>query len=274
VTSSATEIKPRETEYAACLSNNVVNHIRDINGQGLFFDCVIYRPAEGFPIENELVVHTTSATNCCIACQTTANCAGSFFAPSDQECHLTYAAARCCATCAVHIPLRYRLPVRIWSGIPVWSVSVRLRSPQQHSYPPLPHQRPTLRLPLPHAKLLVPLWRSLSHSKWNREWDVSHPVPLRIRPAFGYLPLKPLSLTHGDKCISHRLPLTTATPVQNSNGTCAAGSMSLYLGTIQGQEDFPEEYALVFSNGPCGRFSAWPVPVVDVPVESVLGVGQ
>jgi hypothetical protein len=48
-----------------------VNRIRDVNGKSIFFDRVIYRPAEGFPIENGLVVNTTSAVNCCVACQTT-----------------------------------------------------------------------------------------------------------------------------------------------------------------------------------------------------------
>jgi hypothetical protein len=38
----------------------------------------------------------------------------------------------------------------------------------------------------------------------------------------------------------------------------------LYLGTVQGELDFPKEYALVFSNGRCGRFSVWPVPVNEV----------
>jgi hypothetical protein len=58
--------------------------------------------------------------------------------------------------------------------------------------------------------------------------------------------------------------------VQNSNGTCGAGSLSLYLGTIQGQEDFQEEFALVFSNGPCGRFSVWPVQVQDVEEQNLM----
>ena len=58
-------------------------------------------------------------------------------------------------------------------------------------------------------------------------------------------------------------PVSTANPVQNSNTTCGRGSLSLYLGTIQGQEDFPEQYALSFSNGPCGRLSVWPVPMGD-----------
>ena len=58
-------------------------------------------------------------------------------------------------------------------------------------------------------------------------------------------------------------PVSTASPLQNSNTTCGRGSLSLYVGTIQGQEDFPEQYALSFSNGPCGRLSVWPVPVRD-----------
>jgi alkylhydroperoxidase family enzyme len=40
-------------------------------GNTLIFDRVVYRPAQGFPIENELIVNTTSAENCCIACQNT-----------------------------------------------------------------------------------------------------------------------------------------------------------------------------------------------------------
>lgn len=51
-------------------------------------------------------------------------------------------------------------------------------------------------------------------------------------------------------------PLTTASPLP----TCT-GSRGFYLGTIQGQTDFPLEYALWMSNGPCGRLSVWPVPV-------------
>lgn len=53
-------------------------------------------------------------------------------------------------------------------------------------------------------------------------------------------------------------PTASGSPIVN---TCPAGSRSLYLGTIQGQEDFPLEYALVFSNGPCGRLNVWPIPV-------------
>lgn len=59
------------------------------------------------------------------------------------------------------------------------------------------------------------------------------------------------------------VPVPLSTGVVNSNGTCGLGSLSLFLGTIRGQEDFPSEFALVFSNGPCGRLNVWPIPVEE-----------
>jgi hypothetical protein len=56
-------------------------------------------------------------------------------------------------------------------------------------------------------------------------------------------------------------PIALVPAVSHSNVTCGAGSMSQYVGTIQGTPDFPEQYALSFSNGPCGRMSVWPIPV-------------
>lgn len=56
-------------------------------------------------------------------------------------------------------------------------------------------------------------------------------------------------------------PSTPLSIVSSAPSTCPSGSRSLYLGTIQGQRDFPMEYAMALSNGPCGRFSVWPVPV-------------
>lgn len=60
-------------------------------------------------------------------------------------------------------------------------------------------------------------------------------------------------------------PISTApaTGLQNSNTTCALGSMSLYLGTVQGEEDFPSDVAMYMSNGGCGRMSVWPIPLDD-----------
>lgn len=160
----------------------------------MVFDRVIYRNDTGFPIENELVVNTTNAVNCCIACQNTVSplipffslcfsslhppltsaqpkCAGSFYAPGDSECHL------------------------------------RLTEPWT-PYPPS----------LPSAS------------------------------ASSYLPSGTGAL----------YPISTGTA---GTGTCSKGSLGLYLGTIRGQTKFPKEYALSFSNGPCGRFSVSPVPL-------------
>lgn len=47
----------------------------------------------------------------------------------------------------------------------------------------------------------------------------------------------------------------TGTFDQPGAGTCSAGSMSLYLGKVYGQSDFPADVALSVSNGPCGRMS-------------------
>ncbi|KAF2750308.1 hypothetical protein M011DRAFT_456213 [Sporormia fimetaria CBS 119925] len=87
-TTTLIETAPTPKVYAACGPNNVVNSIPSTNGSRLNFDRVVYRPLEGFPIANELVVNTTNAVNCCGACQETPNCAGSFYVPSIRECHL------------------------------------------------------------------------------------------------------------------------------------------------------------------------------------------
>ncbi|KAF2819178.1 hypothetical protein CC86DRAFT_432236 [Ophiobolus disseminans] len=179
-TTTAVEVKPRETRYAACLGNNVVNSVPGMTGEDIVFNCVIYRPSEGFPVENELVVNTTSAENCCIACQNTAYCAGSFFVPSELECHLRLTQA-----------------------------------------PALPQ------LPAPF-------------SYGNGSSYAAYPTASN-------------ALATGT---SPSTPISTAGP-----GTCSKSSLSLHLGTIQGQLNFPKEYALVFSNGRCGRYSVWPIPM-------------
>jgi hypothetical protein len=56
-------------------------------------------------------------------------------------------------------------------------------------------------------------------------------------------------------------PYPISTGTAPGGNTCAAGSMSLYLGPIRGQERFPEDVAIYVSNGPCGRFSVNPVPL-------------
>jgi hypothetical protein len=90
-TTTVTAVAPRRTMYAACMGNNVgtllpctqsedvgmmlnrllVNSVPGMTGEDIVFNRVIYRPSEGFPLENELIVNTTSAENCCIACQNT-----------------------------------------------------------------------------------------------------------------------------------------------------------------------------------------------------------
>lgn len=93
-TVTETRVAATPTVYAACGADNVgmycssqffirrggverltsertVNHIIDINGQPLYFDRVIYRPTEGFPINQEVVLYTDSDIECCEACQTT-----------------------------------------------------------------------------------------------------------------------------------------------------------------------------------------------------------
>jgi hypothetical protein len=50
---------------------STVSSIRDFFGNVLVFDRITYSNVNGLPIENELIVNTTSAENCCIACQKT-----------------------------------------------------------------------------------------------------------------------------------------------------------------------------------------------------------
>ncbi|OAL02683.1 hypothetical protein IQ06DRAFT_324807 [Phaeosphaeriaceae sp. SRC1lsM3a] len=149
-TTTVTSVMPGETIYAACQSNNVVNAVEGMTGETLIFDRVIYRPTEGFPLANEMIVPMDNPTDCCVACQKMVR------------------------------PL----------------------------------------FPFPHA-MLSPLYT-------------------------------------GDGETSASNPLSTASPTPS---TCSTGSRGYYLGTVQGQTDFPMEYALWMSNGPCGRLSVWPVPV-------------
>ncbi|CAO2649301.1 Nn.00g066860.m01.CDS01 [Neocucurbitaria sp. VM-36] len=209
-TTTVTEILPTTTIYEACRGNNIVYQITDFDGNTLVFDRVIYRPAQGFPIENEYVVNTTNAINCCIACQTTAFCAGSFFVPSDQECHL------------------------------------RLTQPPAAAAAPMP----ALPAPSSYASGTPFSMMGYNSSHYNATYPTAYPTA-----SAGIFPTGALSMVPSPSASAIAAP---------GNGTCAMGSMSLYLGTIQGQSDFPEEYALRFSNGPCGRLSVWPIPVTGM----------
>ncbi|KAH7117146.1 hypothetical protein B0J11DRAFT_593316 [Dendryphion nanum] len=87
-TSTVRETLPTPSVYAACAENNVVNHFQDPTGRRINLRRVDYLPREGLPIGNELITNTTNAINCCVACQNTANCAGSGFIPSIKQCRL------------------------------------------------------------------------------------------------------------------------------------------------------------------------------------------
>ncbi|CAE7008044.1 hypothetical protein PTTW11_01638 [Pyrenophora teres f. teres] len=269
VTITVTEVLPRATEYAACGVNNVVNRIRGINGKMLMFDRVIYRPAEGFPNEDELVINMTSAAGCCVACQTTPNCAGSFFAPSDLECHLRLTQPPAALPTILASPI-YPSGVAYPSGA-VYSSGIVFPPGVFPSGTVLPSgtgapytitnntlaRRCLLDSPQPSSlpNLTLPAVSDAPYPFLNATYPSSFPT---LYPsASGIFPTvtSPSGIS---------APMSTSGPVKNSNATCGRGSLSLYLGTIQGQEDFPEQYALSFSNGPCGRLSVWPVPVDDL----------
>jgi hypothetical protein len=129
-------------------------------------------------------------------------CAGSFFAPSDQQCHL------------------------------------RLTRPPAPTYPTIP-AAPYSNSSYHPVNATSPLNATYPTGSYTLPPTTASGVVL----ATGTSPASPLS--------------TGSAPV----GTCARGSRELYLGTITGQTDFPIEYALAMSNGPCGRFSVWPIPV-------------
>ena len=117
------------------------------------------------------------------------------------------------------------------------------------------------------------------YGNYNHSSNISHPTGYSIHPS-GYPTAAPYptdrpNATHiyptGTSISSAVIPISTSTPIN----TCPAGSLSLYLGTIRGQEDFPEDIALVFSNGPCGRFSISPIPVdYDGPEVKMLRLGR
>ncbi|KAL6704618.1 hypothetical protein ACN47E_008015 [Coniothyrium glycines] len=209
-TVTVTEIAPTPSVYAACQDNNVVNHVTDFDGNTLVFTRVLYRPAEGLPMNTELVVNTTSPVNCCIACQTTSNCAGSFYVPSRGNCH-----------------------IRLTQPSPSTNTT-------DSAFP--------TGLPAPPTNSTHGLYSLATGT------GLPHP-PLSTTPVTATL-LSPYNAS-----ASHATSLYT--PPSNSNATCSQGGRSLYMGAIQGFEDyrFPIDKALFFSNGPCGYFSVWPLAI-------------
>ncbi|KAF2731105.1 hypothetical protein EJ04DRAFT_545379 [Polyplosphaeria fusca] len=71
------------------------------------------------------------------------------------------------------------------------------------------------------------------------------------------------------------LRFTTVAPTANYTGpaVCDKGSGTLFLGTIFGQRNHPKEYALTFSNGPCGRYG-WSARSHDHSGHKGRGVGM
>jgi hypothetical protein len=63
-----------------------VNHITDRNGTRMNFNRVVYRPQEGLPIANSMVVNTTNEVNCCGVCQETVSNYYIYTTPPSPRC--------------------------------------------------------------------------------------------------------------------------------------------------------------------------------------------
>mgnify|MGYP004509973273 CR=1 FL=1 len=203
-----------------------MSHIQGFNNQSIYFDRIIFSPEEGFPDANSLVVNTTSGVDCCILCQNTAFCAGSFYAPSIGACHLQLTQAAP-ASAVASLPASSAIPL-----FPFPSSNTSLPYPTA-SGAPFPAGNDTAAF-FPTATGLLPTGFSTL---------VPSATPIS-------------SATEGRVSI---LPVfetpSTGTFDQPGAGTCSIGSLSLYLGRVYGQSTFPEDLALVVSNGPCGRVS-------------------
>ncbi|KAF3042084.1 hypothetical protein E8E12_000312 [Didymella heteroderae] len=240
-TETIIEIEAQPTEYAACQPNNVVSNVPGFNDRRLYFDRIVFTPIDGFPIANSLVVNTTNAVNCCIACQNTPFCAGSFYAPSIRACHLQ---------------LTQAAPTSSGPTLPSTTLT-----------PPFPLPSSNTSLPYPTASgapypagndtlALFPTASGLLASGYSTLIPSATPIPSSTDGGMSILPIAETPVT--------------GTFDQPGAGTCSAGSMSLYVGKVYGQSDFPAEYALSVSNGPCGRMvvdfdPVAPVSVGDLP---------
>ncbi|KZM23698.1 uncharacterized protein EKO05_0002839 [Ascochyta rabiei] len=213
VTETIIEVVARPTTYAACEANNVVSHVPGFDNEQIYFDRIVFRPTEGFPAANSLVVNTTSAINCCIACQNQPFCAGSFYAPSRQACHLQ---------------LTQAAPAPAPPSLPASNSSLLIAAASGAPYP----------IPGNETVILYATASGMAPS------GLSTMVPIATPISDGGMSIQPISE-----------PASTGTPSNPGSGTCSIGSLSLYLGVARGQKDFPEDVALSFSNGPCGRMS-------------------
>lgn len=225
VTETIIEVVARPTTYAACESNNVVSNVPGFDNEQIYFDRIVFRPVEGFPVVNSLVVNTTSAINCCIACQNQPFCAASFYAPSAMACHLQL-------TQAAPPPAPPSLPA-------------------SSSLPPFA-------LPSSNATLSYAVASGAPYPVSGNASLLAYPTASGLMPT-GYSTLMPVAtpITEdgGMSIMPISDPASTGTPSQPGSGTCSMGSLSLYVGVIRGQNYFPEDVALSFSNGPCGRMS-------------------
>ncbi|KAF1933709.1 uncharacterized protein M421DRAFT_1082 [Didymella exigua CBS 183.55] len=233
-TETVIEIEAQPTEYAACQPNNVVSNVPGFDNRPLFFDRIVFIPVDGFPIANSLVVNTTSAVNCCIACQNTPFCAGSFYAPSIRACHL-----------------------QLTQAAPVASV------------PSLPSASMTPPFPLPSSNTSLPYLTASGAPYPAGNGSIAlYPTATGRLPS-GYSTLIPTATPISSSGGMSILPIAEApvpgTVNQPGAGTCSAGSMSLYLGKVYGQSNFPADVAMSVSNGPCGRMSIdfEPQPAVE-----------
>lgn len=207
-----------------------MSNVPSFDNRPLWFDRIVFTPVDGFPIANSLVVNTTNAVNCCIACQNTPFCAGSFYAPSIRACHL-----------------------QLTQAAPTSSV------------PTLPSATLTPPFPLPSSNTSLP-YPTASGAPYPAGNDTLplFPTASGILPS-GYVPSGYTAVPSATPISSSSsggmsiLPIAeapvTGTFDQPGAGTCSAGSMSLYLGKVYGQSDFPADYAMSVSNGPCGRMS-------------------
>lgn len=203
-----------------------MSNVPGFDNRPLYFDRIVFTPVEGYPVANSLVVNTTSAVNCCIACQNTPFCAGSFYAPSIRACHLQLTQAAAVSS----IP---SLPsASLTPPFPLPSSNTSLPYPTA-SGAPYPAGNDTIAL-FPTATGLLP-------SGFSTLMPSATPVSSTMEGGMSILPVAEAPVT--------------GTFDQPGAGTCSAGSLSLYLGKAYGQSDFPADYALSVSNGPCGRLS-------------------
>jgi hypothetical protein len=210
-----------------------VNSVPGFDNRRLYFDRIIFSPVDGFPINQSLVVNTTSAVNCCIACQNTPFCAGSFFVPYTRSCHL-----------------------QLTQAAPVSSVP---SLPSAGLTPPFP-------LPSSNTSLPYPLASGAPYPAGNNTVALfpmgTGLVPSGISTLMPSATLISNSSDGGMSILPISEPPAPGTFDQPGAGTCSAGSLSLWWGTAYGSPEFPTNYAVSVSNGPCGRMTIGFMPQV------------